>query len=144
MAKPNARTAADFNARIIEEFRANEGRVGGQFADITLILLHHVGARSGVARVTPVGCSVQGEGRYAVIASNGGTPRNPAWYHNLRANPRTTAELGAETFAVVAQEVAGAAHAELWRRLAEEFPYIDGFQARTSRRIPLFLLTREN
>lgn len=144
MAKPTARTAADFNARIIEEFRANDGRVGGQFADVTLILLHHVGARSGVARVTPVGCSVQGEGRYAVIASNGGTPRNPAWYHNLRANPRTTAELGAETFGVVAEEVTGAAHTELWRALAEEFPYIDGFQARTNRRIPLFLLTREN
>ncbi|MGY0234485.1 nitroreductase family deazaflavin-dependent oxidoreductase [Longispora urticae] len=135
---------ADFNARIIEEFRANGGRVGGDFAEFTLLLLHHVGATSGIRRVSPVGCSTQGDGRFAIIASNGGSARHPGWYHNLKANPRTTVELGTETFAVHAEEVAGEAHTELWGRLVEEFPHIADFPARTARRIPLFVLTRQD
>jgi deazaflavin-dependent oxidoreductase (nitroreductase family) len=134
----------DFNARIIEEFRANEGRVGGQFADFTLILIHHVGARSGVERVTPLGCSVQGEGRYAIIASNGGSPAHPAWYHNLKANPRITVELGTQTFTALAEEVEGTAYAELWQKLVAELPHIAEFPTRTTRRIPLFILTRQD
>jgi deazaflavin-dependent oxidoreductase (nitroreductase family) len=94
--------------------------------------------------VSPVGCSTQGDGRYVVIASNGGSRRNPSWYHNLRAHPRITAELGTETFTVLAEEVDGAAYTELWRKLVGEFPDIAGFASRTARRIPLFLLTRQD
>ncbi|WP_447007436.1 nitroreductase/quinone reductase family protein [Saccharothrix isguenensis] len=135
---------SDFNGRVIEEFRAGGGRVGGPFADFTLILLHHVGARSGVERVTPVGCSDRGDGRFAVIAANGGSRGNPGWYHNLKAQPRITVELGAETFTVLAEEVDGAGYDELWRDLVEEFPHIAEFPARTPRRIPLFTLTRQD
>lgn len=137
-------TMADFNAEIVKEFRANQGRVGGQFADVTIILLHHTGARTGEERISPVGCSIQGDGQYAVIASNGGSRRNPGWYHNLKANPKITAELGTETFTVLVEEVDGEAYTELWHTLSEEFPDITTFATRTARRIPLLLLTRQN
>jgi deazaflavin-dependent oxidoreductase (nitroreductase family) len=133
---------AEFNAEVVAEFRANGGRVGGRFADTTLILVHNTGARTGVERVSPVACSDRGDGRYAIIAANGGSPRHPGWYHNLRARQKTTVELGEETFPVHVTEVDGPAHAELWRELVEEFPHIAGFQARTARRIPLLILTR--
>jgi deazaflavin-dependent oxidoreductase (nitroreductase family) len=135
---------ADFNARVVEEFRAGGGRVGGDFAEFTLILLHHVGARSGVERVSPAGCSIQGDGRYAVIAANGGAARRPGWYHNLKAHPRITVELGTETFTVLADEVEGDAHTELWDRLVAEFPHVAAFPGKAGRPIPLFLLTRQD
>jgi deazaflavin-dependent oxidoreductase (nitroreductase family) len=134
----------DFNRKIIEEFRANEGRVGGPFDGVTVILLHHVGARSGIERVSPVACSVQGDGRFAVVAANGGSPRHPGWYHNLKAARRVTVELGTETFTVLAEEVDGSAHAELWLKLVAEFPHIAEFQTRAPRRIPLLILTRQD
>ena len=77
---------ADFNAQIIDEFHANDGRVGGMFEGTPLLLLHHTGAHSGKHRVNPVGYLIDG-GRYVVIASNGGAPTNPNWYHNLKAHP---------------------------------------------------------
>jgi deazaflavin-dependent oxidoreductase (nitroreductase family) len=80
--------ASDFNTEMIEEFRANGGRVGGPWAGTTLILIHHIGARSGTERVTPLGCSRQGDGSFAIVASNGGSPAHP--YHNLKANRSLT------------------------------------------------------
>ena len=77
---------AEFNARIIEEFRANEGVVGGMFEGVPLLLLHHTGAKSGKTRINPLAYQSDG-GRYVVFASKGGAPTNPDWYHNLRANP---------------------------------------------------------
>jgi hypothetical protein len=76
---------SDYNAAIIEEFRANGGRVGGPWEGTTLILIHHIGARSGNERVTPLACSPQGEVRFAIWAANGGSPTHPAWYYNLKA-----------------------------------------------------------
>jgi len=76
---------SDYNAKIIKEFRANQGRVGGPWAGTTLILIHHMGARSGVERVTPLGCSSQGDGRFVIVASSGGSPAHPDWYYNLKA-----------------------------------------------------------
>ncbi|HUN78686.1 MAG TPA: nitroreductase/quinone reductase family protein, partial [Solirubrobacteraceae bacterium] len=73
---------ADFNAKVIDEFRANEGRVGGMFASMPILLLHHTGARSGTERVNPVAYH-EDDGRYVIIASKGGAPSHPAWYHNL-------------------------------------------------------------
>ncbi len=139
------KTEADaFNSEIIEEFRANHGHVGGPWADTTLILIHHIGARSGIERVTPLGSFPQGDGRCAIVASNGGSPIHPDWSYNLRANPRITVEAGTETFTVVAEEVDGPARAELWPKLVAEVPQLGDYQARIARRIPVFMLTRQD
>jgi deazaflavin-dependent oxidoreductase (nitroreductase family) len=136
--------ASDFNTKMIEEFRANEGRVGGTWAGTTLILLHHIGARSGTERVTPLGCSPQGDGRFAIVASNGGAPAHPDWYYNLKAHPRIKAEVGTQTFTVLAEELDSAARAGLWPKLVAEYPSVGEYQARTTRQIPVFLLTRQD
>jgi deazaflavin-dependent oxidoreductase (nitroreductase family) len=135
---------SDYNAAIIEEFRANGGRVGGPWAGTTLILIHHIGARSGIERVTPLACSPQGEGRFAIWAANGGSPTHPAWYYNLKAHPGITVEVGAQTFTVLAQELDDTARAGLWPSLVAEAPGLGQVQARTTRQIPLFMLTRQH
>ena len=76
----------DYNTKIIEEYRVNDGRVGGPWEGAPLILVHDIGAKSGIEHVTPLGCFRQGDGRFLVVASNGGSPTHPAWYHNLKAN----------------------------------------------------------
>ena len=134
--------ASDFNTKMIEEFRANGGRVGGPWAGTTLILIHHIGARSGTERVTPLGCSPQGDGRFAIVASNGGSPTHPDWYYNLKANPRIKVEVGPQTFTVLAAELDGTARAGLWPKLVAEHPSIGEYQTRTIRQIPVFMLTR--
>ena len=135
---------SDYNAKIIKEFRANQGRVGGPWAGTTLILIHHIGARSGVERVTPLGCSSQGDGRFVIVASSGGSPAHPGWYHNLKANPRIKAEVGAQTFTVLAEELDPAARAEVWPKLVAEAPSLGDFQAKATRQIPVFMLTRQD
>jgi deazaflavin-dependent oxidoreductase (nitroreductase family) len=136
--------ASDYNTRIIKEFRADQGRVGGPWDGIPLILIHHTGARSGIERVTPVACSPEGEGRFAIWAANGGSPTHPNWHHNLKAHPGITVEVGAQTFTVLAQELDGAARAELWAKLVAVYPQLPAAQARTVRQIPLFVLTRQD
>jgi F420H(2)-dependent quinone reductase len=88
MANSAVAGANDYNTKIIEEFRANEGHVGGPWTGTTIILIHHIGAKSGIVRVTPLGCFLRADGRFAIVASNGGSQTQPAWYYNLRANPR--------------------------------------------------------
>jgi deazaflavin-dependent oxidoreductase (nitroreductase family) len=144
MADSAAGGASDYNTRIIKEFRANQGRVGGPWEGIPLILIHHIGARSGIERVTPVAFLPQGEGRFAIWAANGGSPTHPNWYHNLKAHPGITVEVGAQTFTVLAQELDGAARAELWAKLVAVYPQLAAAQARTVRQIPLFVLTRQD
>jgi deazaflavin-dependent oxidoreductase (nitroreductase family) len=134
--------ASDFNTKMIAELRANEGRVGGAWAGTTLILIHHIGARSGTERVTPLGCSPQGDDRFAIVASNGGSTAHPDWYYNLKANPRIKVEVGTQTFTVLAEELDDTARAELWPKLVAEYPSIGEFQTRTTRQIPVFMLTR--
>jgi deazaflavin-dependent oxidoreductase (nitroreductase family) len=134
--------ASDYNTEIIEEFRANEGRVGGPWAGTTLILIRHIGARSGIERVTPLGCFPQGDGRFAIVASSGGSPAHPDWYYNLKANPRITVEVGTQTFTALAEELHGAARAELWPKLVAETPGVGEHQRKTARQIPVFMLTR--
>jgi deazaflavin-dependent oxidoreductase (nitroreductase family) len=134
--------ASDYNTKIIEEFRANDGRVGGSLAGTPMILIHHIGARSGIERVSPLACSAQGQDRFAVVASNGGSPTHPDWYYNLKANPRTKVEVGTRTFTVLAEELDHTARAELWPKLVTEFPNVGDFQIRTARQIPVFMLTR--
>ena len=87
---------ADFNAQIIDEFHANEGRVGGMFAGLPLLLLHHTGAKSGASRINPLAYQAD-DGRYVVFASKGGSPRNPDWYYNLKAHPNASIEVGTDT-----------------------------------------------
>ena len=136
--------ASDYNTTMIEEFRANQGRAGGPWAGTTLILIHHIGARSGTERVTPLGCSPQGDGRFAIVASNGGSPAHPDWYYNLKANPRIKVEVGTQTLTVLAEELDGAARAGLWPKLVAEYPSVGEYQARATRQIPVFMLTRQD
>jgi deazaflavin-dependent oxidoreductase (nitroreductase family) len=151
MTNSAADEASDYNSKIIEEFRANGGRVGGMWTGTTLILIHHIGARSGIERVTPIACSPRGEGRFAIWAANGGSPTHPNWYYNLKAHPQVTVEVGTETFTVLAQELAGTARAELWPKLVAEWPKpvagspdLGAAQAKTTRQFPLFMLTRQD
>jgi deazaflavin-dependent oxidoreductase (nitroreductase family) len=121
MANSAPRGASDYSTKIIEECRANKGRVGGPWADTTLILIHHIGAKSGIERVSPLGCFPLGCGRFAIVASSGGSPTHPDWYHNHKANPRINAEVGTQTFAVLAEGLDGTARAALWPKLVGSF-----------------------
>jgi deazaflavin-dependent oxidoreductase (nitroreductase family) len=134
----------DYNTKIIEEFRANGGRVGGPWADITLILVHHIGAKSGIDRVSPLAYSLQGDSRFAIWAANGGSPIHPNWYYNLKAKPRIKAEVGTRTFTVLAEELDDTARAELWPKLVAQYPQLGDAQAKTTRQIPVFMLTRQD
>ncbi len=144
MANPAPSGTDDYNTKIIEEFRANGGRVGGPWAGVTLILIHHTGARSGVERVSPLAYSRQGDGRFAIWAANGGSSAHPNWYFNLRANPRIKAEVGTQTFTVLAEELDETARAELWPKLVAQYPQLGEAQAKTTRQIPVFMLTRQD
>jgi deazaflavin-dependent oxidoreductase (nitroreductase family) len=132
-------TANDWNSKIIEEFRANEGRVGGQFEGSPLLLLHTTGARTGQERVTPV-MYRRTDGNYAVFASKGGAPDNPDWYHNLLANPDVQAEIGTQTLSFTAR-VAGAEERErIWSAQKAEYPGFAGYESKTTRQIPVVIL----
>ena len=130
----------DFNARIIEEFRANQGQVGGPFEGATLLLLHHVGARSGTHRVNPLVYNRDGD-RYVVFASKAGAPTNPDWYHNLKANPNIKIEVGTDTIEVVASEAGGEERDRLFGAQVERSPQFGEYQRKTDRTIPVILLT---
>jgi len=144
MAHSAAGGASDFNTKIIEEFRANGGRVGGTLAGTPMVLIHHIGAKSGTERVTPLACNPQPDGRLAIVAANGGSPAHPNWYHNLKAHPAITVEAGTQTFTVLAEELDDAARAELWPKLVAQSPDLGKHQARTTRQIPVFMLTRQD
>ncbi len=131
----------EFNRKIIEEFRANGGRVGGQFARAPLLLLTTTGAKTGQSRTTPLAYSKDGD-RIVVIASMAGAPNNPDWYHNLKAHPTATVELGSERFSVKAGITADAERDRLFNRQAEQMPVFADYQKKTSRRIPVFVLER--
>ena len=133
----------DFDRRTVEEFRANGGQAGGVLAGTPLVLIHHIGARSGIEHVTPLAYSALDGGSIAIAASNGGSPKQPAWYHNLKANPAITVELGTQKFEATAEEQAGPARADLWTQLVAQFPDLATFAASTDRPIPLFLLRRQ-
>jgi deazaflavin-dependent oxidoreductase (nitroreductase family) len=134
--------AFDPNATIIEEFRSNDGVVGGYFTGMTLLLLHHKGARSGIERVNPLAAQVLGNG-WAIFASKGGTDDNPAWYHNVLANPETTIEMGTETFDVIAHEASGEEYDRIWNRQKADVPQFAEYERRTARAyIPVIVLER--
>ncbi|HXK33199.1 MAG TPA: nitroreductase family deazaflavin-dependent oxidoreductase [Dehalococcoidia bacterium] len=132
--------ANDWNRQIIDEFRRNDGKVGGNFAGAPLLLLTTTGAKTGRQHTTPVMYLKDGE-RFLVFASKGGAPTNPHWYHNLVANPRATIEVGRETFEVEAEVVQGEERDRLYAEQSKRFPQFAEYQANTRRRIPVIALT---
>ena len=128
------------NKRVIEEFRANAGKVGPPFEGAPVVLLHNKGAKSGKDRVSPLVYTRDGE-RYVIIASYAGAPKHPAWYHNLQAHPRTKIDIGTETIEVVASEVTGEERDRLYNAQAEMMPVFHEYQAKTDRKIPVVVLT---
>lgn len=138
---PDAETVNAFNNSIIDEFRANDGKVGGQFEGANLLLLHTTGAKSGQPRVSPL-AYFDIDGRLVIIGSFAGAPRDPAWVHNLRANPQARVEIGTDAFDVVAHELPADERAALFDKVTDVAPGFAEYQAKTSRVIPLFELSR--
>jgi deazaflavin-dependent oxidoreductase (nitroreductase family) len=129
----------DWNTRIIEEFRANEGKVGGGFQGHTLLLLHHFGARSGVERVNPLAYQKVGNG-FAVFASKGGAPTNPDWFYNLMTHPEAKVEVGTESIDVVARVAEGEERDRIWEVQKRLMPGFADYERRTTRTIPVVIL----
>jgi deazaflavin-dependent oxidoreductase (nitroreductase family) len=130
----------DFNAQVIEEFRANDGRVGGIFDGAPVLLLHHTGAKSGTPRVNPLMYQAD-DGRYVIFASKGGAPSNPDWFHNLKAHPDVSIEVGAETLAVTATEASGEERDRLFETQKQRAPQFAEYEQKTDRVIPVVVLT---
>ena len=116
------------------------GGLGGGTEDGKVLVLKHTGARSGTVRETPVMFLNHDDGGYVIAASMGGAPNNPAWYHNLKANPDTTVHVGSDDVAVTAREVTGAEYDELWSRFSALDKRWEQYRSRTDRRIPLLHL----
>ncbi len=131
----------DYNRQLIEEFRANGGKVSGTFDHTPLLLLTTTGARSGERRITPMGYIPYGD-RLIVIASNGGAPTHPDWYHNLVAHPEVTVEVGTETFDAIAVVTEDSERNRMWTRAVEWYPSLAEYQAETTRQIPVIALSR--
>lgn len=131
---------SDWNTRVIDEFRQNEGRVGGDFEGKPLLLLHHKGARTGTERVNPLMYQELDAG-YAVFASKGGADSNPDWLYNLKANPETSIEVGTETIEVRARLAEGEERERIWNKQKADYPFFAEYEAKTSRdQIPVFIL----
>jgi deazaflavin-dependent oxidoreductase (nitroreductase family) len=133
---------SDWNTTIIEQFRAQGGKGVAQFGD-ALLLLHHTGARTGTVRVNPLAYYDDGD-RLVIVASKGGAPLNPDWFFNLRANPDTTIEIGAETVKVRSAEITGDDYEQTWARVTATMPGFADYQTKTARRIPLVALHRKD
>jgi deazaflavin-dependent oxidoreductase (nitroreductase family) len=129
----------DVNRKVIEEFRANGGKVGGPFADSDVVLLTNIGAKSGKPRVSPL-VYFDIDGRVLIAGSFGGAPKAPAWVHNLRAHPRVSWEIGTESFEGEARELPLDERNALYPRVVEMAPQFGEYQAKTTRIIPLFEL----
>ena len=131
----------DFNQRIMDEFRANGGNVGGDFTGVPMVIVHHTGAKTGTVRHAPL-CYLPNGDDVVIFASMGGAPNNPAWYHNLIANPETVIELGSETVPVRVREATGVERDELFERQKKAMPPFADYEARTTRVIPVLVLER--
>jgi deazaflavin-dependent oxidoreductase (nitroreductase family) len=131
----------DVNRKVVEEFRANGGKVGGPFAGSDIVLMTNVGAKSGKPRVSPL-VYFPVDGRILIAGSFGGAPKAPAWVHNLRANPRVHVEIGTEAFDADAHELPLDERNALYPRVVELAPQFGEYQSKTDRIIPLFELVR--
>lgn len=131
----------EFNEKLIEEFRANDGKVSGPFADAPLILVTHTGAKTGTKRTSPLVFTRDGD-RIVLIASKGGAPTHPHWYLNMTANPQVTVELPGETFEARVTEVTGEERDRLYAAQAAQMPNFDDYAKATDRTIPVLVLDR--
>jgi len=129
----------DFNRGVVEEFRANAGKVGGPFQGGTLLILHTTGAKSGAQRLSPL-AYLDVDGKLLIVGSYAGAPKDPAWVHNLRANPRAHIEIGTDAYDVTARELPPEERGETWPKVVALAPGFGDYQANTSRVIPLFEL----
>jgi deazaflavin-dependent oxidoreductase (nitroreductase family) len=135
MSNPN-----DWNKAIIEEFRANDGRVGGHFEGKPLLLLHTTGAKSGEERVNPVAYTQDGD-KLVVIASKGGAPSHPDWYHNIVAHPQVTVEVGTEKIEATASVAQEPERRRLYDKMIQVMPGFAEYEKKTTRSIPVIVLT---
>jgi deazaflavin-dependent oxidoreductase (nitroreductase family) len=131
----------NWNTKVIDEFRANGGKVSGVYEGAVLLLLTTTGARSGKRHTTPLGFLTDGD-RLIIAASVLGADHHPAWYHNLVAHPTVTVELGSETFDANATVITGEERERLWAWATQQWPYLAEHQAKTTRQIPLVALQR--
>lgn len=131
--------AEDWNSSIISEFRANDGKVGGMFEGIPLLLLHSKGAKSGAERVNPLAYQVDGDA-LVVFASKGGAPTNPDWFHNLRAHPHASVEVGTDRRDVIARVADAGERDRLWEAQKKANPGFADYEAKTDRQIPVVIL----
>jgi deazaflavin-dependent oxidoreductase (nitroreductase family) len=135
---------ADWNQQVIEEFRANEGRVGGNFEARTLLLLHHTGAKSGKAYVNPLAYQRVSDTSVAIFATKGGAPTTPDWFYNLVAHPDVKVEIGTETFAAHARVAEGAERETIWEKQKADWRGFAEYEEKTKgvREIPVVILER--
>lgn len=131
----------DFNRKVIEEFRANAGKVAGPFEGAAMILITTTGAKSGQERVAPLVYQADGD-RMVIFASKAGAPTSPDWYYNLVAHPGAIAEIGTEKFPVTARVAEGEERDRLWNRQKELSPGFAAYEAKTTRTIPVVILER--
>jgi len=132
----------DWNKQIIDEFRANSGKMSGQFEGTSMLLLHTTGAKSGQTRVNPLVYQALDDGRYAIFASKAGAPTNPDWYHNLKSNPKVRVELGSETVDATASVAESDERDRIWNLQKERAPGFAEYEAKTTRTIPVVILNR--
>jgi deazaflavin-dependent oxidoreductase (nitroreductase family) len=130
---------SDFNRKVIDEFRANDGKVGGPFEGAPVLLLTSTGAKSGEQRTTPVVYQQDGD-RMVIFASKAGAPNNPAWFHNLRANPTATVEVGSDTVEVDAVVTDGDERERLFSKQKQLMPAFADYEQKTTRQIPVVAL----
>ena len=136
MAGPN-----DFNTQVIEEFRANNGKVGGPFEGAPMLILHTTGAKSGQERANPL-MYLPDDDRFVIFASKGGAPTNPDWFHNLVAKPQVRVEVGGDTVEATARVTEGEEREQLWTRQKEAYPQFAQYEQNTDRQIPVIVLDR--
>lgn len=134
---------SDWNTAIIEEFRANDGKVGGRFEGAPLLLLHSPEAKTGQTRVNPMMYMAVGDNAFAVFASKAGAPTHPDWYHNLVTNPQAEVEVGDGTVAVIARVATGSEREQSWSQQKREYPGFAQYEAKTDRTIPVVVLDRQ-
>jgi deazaflavin-dependent oxidoreductase (nitroreductase family) len=133
----------DYNTPVIEEFRANGGKVGGAFEGLPLVLVHHKGAKSGTERVNPLAYQRLDDDTVAIFASKGGAPTNPDWYHNLVANPDTRIEIGDESYDVTARVADDEERERIWEAQKKAFPNFAEYETTTGgRKIPVVVLEK--
>ena len=138
---PDSETMKAFNNSIVDEFRSNGGKVGGQFEGATLLLLTTTGAKSGQPRLAPL-AYLTVDDKMIIIGSKAGADTNPDWVHNLRANPRVHIEVGTDAYDVVARELPTAERDEVYPKIVAVAPGFGEYQSKTSRVIPLFELQK--